>query len=83
MNSVQINFGNSKLISTGKEPVAIGDCQICEADVIEETLEFSSTTSDYQLLTVDSGGYLYHYWASRCRGEMHERSITYIFILNV
>ena len=49
------------------------NCLACESDVeIETLLTFSSTTSDYQVLTSHSQlvGYDYSYWVSRCLGKL-------------
>ena len=43
-------------------------CLLCERNIVDATLFFSSTIADYQML--DSGiSYNYSYWASQCKGR--------------
>ena len=46
-------------------------CLLCEENLVNATLEFSSPTKEYTLLDSEGSGigYNYSYWASRCAGN--------------
>ena len=75
--SISIDQCTQNPLLRGTIPTSYAPCLVCETDVDFETLTFSSTNVEYQLLSSHSQlhDYDYSYWVERCSGKLFTFSL--------